>query len=232
MKNRYNILLLSCFVVFKSFSQMNFSIPQKAIDGDVKAQFNLGLIYFKGQPRFGIPKNYKRAFYWWKKSAEKGHYKAQYGLYILYVKGLGTLKDLNRANYWKEKALQNIAAYKNYKAAENYKRQRDNKKAILLFYKSAKLGNADAQCSIGIMYYLGEGVLKDLKKAASWWYQAAQKNHARSQYYLGVLYYHGEGVPKNLKQARNWIKKAYLNVDTSFKDKAAQFWESKKLWNY
>ena len=45
-------------------------IKAKAEAGDADAQFNLGVMYRKGQ---GMEQDYKEAFKWWKKAADQGH---------------------------------------------------------------------------------------------------------------------------------------------------------------
>ena len=40
-----------------------------AKQGDADAQYNLGIMYDKGQ---GVPQNYKTAVKWWKRAAEQG----------------------------------------------------------------------------------------------------------------------------------------------------------------
>lgn len=52
----------------------------------------------------------------------------------------------------------------------------------------AESGNTDAQNDLGVLYYNGEGVAKDLAKAAEWYRKAAEKKHVRAQYNLGILY--------------------------------------------
>ncbi len=52
----------------------------------------------------------------------------------------------------------------------------------------AESGNTDAQNDLGVLYYNGEGVAKDLAKAAEWYRKAAEKKHVRAKYNLGILY--------------------------------------------
>lgn len=41
-----------------------------AKQGDVDAQYNVGLYYYRGQ---GVEKNFTQALYWFTKAAEQGH---------------------------------------------------------------------------------------------------------------------------------------------------------------
>ncbi len=65
--------------------------------GDAAAQFNLGLLYYKGQ---GVPQDYVLTRQWWEKSAAQGHVAAQVSLGILYASGYGVPKDNQQAVRW------------------------------------------------------------------------------------------------------------------------------------
>ncbi len=63
----------------------------------VKAQYNLGSMYSKGQ---GVPKNYAEAVRWTRKAAEQGFAKAQTNLGVMYAQGQGVPRDYVRAHMW------------------------------------------------------------------------------------------------------------------------------------
>ena len=66
-------------------------------DGDEKAQYFLGLIYYKGK---GVPQDYKTALKWHTLSAEQGNKVAQYNLGVMYSFGLGVVPDYKTALKW------------------------------------------------------------------------------------------------------------------------------------
>jgi TPR repeat protein len=72
----------------------------------------------------------------------------------------------------------------------------------------AKAGNADAQHLLGLMYYMGRGVLQDYKQAFAWHQKAALQGKADAQYVVGAMYYKGNAVPPDQKQAVYWFRKA------------------------
>ena len=74
--------------------------------------------------------------------------------------------------------------------------------------RQATEGDAEAQCSLGVMYLMGDGVDKDPAEAARWFREAAEQGHAKGQLYLGVRYARGEGVEKDYSEASNWFRKA------------------------
>ena len=64
-----------------------------------------------------------------------------------------------------------------------------------------------AQYKLGWMYYLGEGVVRDLSLMKKWMEKAAVQGYARVQHDLAMMYYEGEGVVRDLSLAKEWIGK-------------------------
>jgi len=75
---------------------------QLADQGDASAQFNLGLIYDKGQ---GVPQDYAVAVKWYRKAADQGNASAQYNLGLMYLNGNGVTQDYGAAMRWYRKAV-------------------------------------------------------------------------------------------------------------------------------
>ena len=75
-----------------------------ATQGKDTAQFNLGLMYYKGK---GVPQDYAKALEWWEKAAAQGHAKAQTNLGVMYVKGQGVSQNALTAKEWFCKACDN-----------------------------------------------------------------------------------------------------------------------------
>ncbi len=74
--------------------------------------------------------------------------------------------------------------------------------------RSAKAGNAEAQCYIGLCYEESTGVAQDYTKAAELFQDAAVQDHAWAQCYLGLCYELGHGVSQNYADAYYWYQKA------------------------
>ncbi len=74
---------------------------QKAGDGDVDAQYNLGIIYYHGE---GIPKDFAQAMIWFQKAAEQDDADAQYNLGFMYGRGEGVKKSHGQSFEWFKKA--------------------------------------------------------------------------------------------------------------------------------
>lgn len=92
-----------------------------------------------------------------------------------------------------------------------------------LLYEAAEQGDAAAQYRLAHLYYMGEGVPKDVVEAANWCRKAADQGLAAAQCDLGALYDHGEGVPKDSCQAAIWYRKAA----EQYSGEEAAFWYRK-----
>jgi uncharacterized protein len=106
MMLRYMRFLIYFFLLFSTqlIAEDITNDKTRAQAGDRAAQFNLGLIYHKGQ---GIKQDYKQAFVWYSKAAESGHAYAQNNLGFMYNKGEGVIKDYVQAHKWMNIASQN-----------------------------------------------------------------------------------------------------------------------------
>ena len=68
-----------------------------AEQGVASAQFNLGMMYAKGQ---GVPQDYQAALKWFHKAAEQGDASAQNNLGLMYERGRGVRQDFVLAHMW------------------------------------------------------------------------------------------------------------------------------------
>lgn len=74
--------------------------------------------------------------------------------------------------------------------------------------KAAELGDAKAQCDLGVMYEKGTNVVKNFAQAADWYHKSALQQFAPAQNFLGQLYFNGLGVNCDPAEAVNWYRKA------------------------
>jgi len=87
----------------------------------------------------------------------------------------------------------------------------DYTQAFEEFRSLADQGNAKAQFNLGLKYYKGEGVARDLAKAAD-------QGNAKAQFNLGLMYYKGRGVARDHVQAYMWFNIAAVGgVDVASK---------------
>jgi len=65
--------------------------------GEARAQYDLALLYDKGQ---GVAQDDKQALHWYRKAAEQGEARAQYNVGLMYAKGQGVQQDDVEAYLW------------------------------------------------------------------------------------------------------------------------------------
>jgi hypothetical protein len=89
-----------------------------AEQGDVVAQFNLGLMYEHGQ---GVPQDYVQAVAWYRKAADQGNAEAQNNLGLMYYNGRGVPRDDVAAHRWLNLAASraSVSATRNLAAAKS-----------------------------------------------------------------------------------------------------------------
>lgn len=74
------------------------------VQGQAKAQFNLGTLYFNGE---GVPKDYQQALRWFRLAADQGEAVAQTKIAIMYDDGQGVPHDIVQAHKWYSLAATN-----------------------------------------------------------------------------------------------------------------------------
>lgn len=137
-----------------------------AVAGDATAQYDLGMLYLRGDRVSHDP---RAAADWFERAAKQGHAPAQFNLGVLHETGTGAPIDLTMAYFWYQsaaeqnhsRALHNLGtAY----AAGSW-RERNYRKAADLFRRASDLGLAESQYSLGLMYERGLGVPADADEA-------------------------------------------------------------------
>ena len=117
--------------------------------------------------------------------------------------------------------------------------KQDSSKGIELLSKAVRAKSLTARFNLGMAYYNGDGVEKNVYKASQWLRLAVQQNFPKHSKQLGLLLIDGgDGVPKNTteglnlleaaaKQDHQWAKE-YLNKE----EKGPNSKNSEKEFNY
>jgi len=214
--------------------------------GEAKAQYLLGLMYYEG---WETGKDIQMALKWFKQAAEKGEVKAQYLLGLIYYQGKEVKQDIETAYNWlflaAEQGLfeaqylltQLIFLYEN-KVFQPSREEQYKQLPLADLMRFAEIGKAKAQYLLGLKYYEGKQIKKNLHLALCWLLQAmdkgvteaqepikkikkeyeqlyltelftrAEQGNEQAQYSLGLRYYKGQTVQKNLKMALKWLERA------------------------
>ena len=80
------------------------------------------------------------------------------------------------------------------------------KKTYEWLQRAIEQGDADTHRILGIAYFNGDCVPKDMTKAVQLWQQSAEQGNADARFYLGLCYYFGNGVRKDLDKATEWLQ--------------------------
>jgi tetratricopeptide (TPR) repeat protein len=97
---------------------------------------------------------------------------------------------------------------------KKHDKERDYVKALEYYTKAAELGDVDAHCGLGGLYYQGDGVDKDEKRAVYHFEQAAIGGHPSARGYLAE---HEKNKGRLDRAAKHWVIAANLGCDLSLK---------------
>jgi TPR repeat protein len=147
-------------------------------------------------------------------AADGGNADAQVKVGILYLAGVGTPKDRERAATWFGRAAEQgqsegqciLAALNAANTAWHV--ASENSHAVEVCQKAADQGYADAQVILAVDYDMGRGVPKDPAEAEIWWRKAADQGRADAEVHVAGRYLTGDGVPKDTAQSVGWYLKA------------------------
>ena len=178
-------------------------LPQ-AMQGDVNAQFRLGICYLRFE-------DVERASFWLRKAAEQGCFGAQLCLGILDV-SYDDWEGRVQAARWFPTAMQNddpeAMRYLGIMYALGSGVPQDMAQAVGWIRKAAERHDAAAACLLGYLYETGEGVPLDKARAAGWYHEAAREGYPVVLERLARMFAEGDGIPQDTAEAVNWRRKA------------------------
>lgn len=173
--------------------------------GNNAAQFNLGLMYFKGD---GVKQNFSKAAKWYRLAAIQGNAEAQLKLGDMYYNGNGIPIDYKRATRWYLYSSKqgNIEAQFNlglmFENGEGIIQSYE--KAMRWYRRAANQGHSGSQYRLGLMYDKGNTNNKEFKKALKWYLKSGKKGNAEAQFKLGKIYDQGIKSKKDKRKAFKW----------------------------
>lgn len=124
--------------------------------------------------------------------AKAGDAGAQYQLGVLYYNGKGVAENEKKAVDLLTRSAQQGNVIAMYQLGNAFTFGNDTPRlvadadieAATWYYKAAKLDNADAQYSLGLLFMAGKGLVKSEKEATYWMQQAAKNGHKDAKAYL------------------------------------------------
>lgn len=80
--------------------------------------------------------------------------------------------------------------------------------AFNLLQYSASNGVSEAQYLLGMCYYNGDGIKRDIYEAVKWFRKAAEQENSEAQFKIGMCYLEGMGVNQREEEALYWLQKS------------------------
>ena len=116
--------------------------------------------------------DFSRAYYHWKLLAEAGHAKSQANLGLLYLRGKGVERDVDRALQWMERAAEQGVVSAQFNLGYLYSTSKDGHldlpRSIQWYLAAAKRGHPQASFNLARGYESGAGIEVDLVEALRW----------------------------------------------------------------
>lgn len=165
----------------QKWSEKNLLILNKAVNGNVEAQCELGVLYLEGVE---VPENIRLGIDWLKKSVDKGFEDAQYHLGTCYEQGIGVKQSRKMALELYTASARAANKKAQFSLGQYFVAQNQYDVAVEWFKKSAKQDYAPAQYELGRCLYLGLASMKDQELGIEMIEIAAKKHHAAAERFL------------------------------------------------
>lgn len=188
---------------YKEAIEKLFPIAKK---GNVEAQFLLGESYLESENRTELPNEEERTEEELLEALRQSMLNPR------------SSKDYPKAIYWLEKAASQGYVKAQSSLAYNYYAWTEYEAAAKWASLAAKAGDETGQLILGLCYYYGNGVAKDVKESMKWLQKPAQNGNPMAQIIMAECYFKGaDGVPKNYTRALSlYLKLADLGVKTAY----------------
>lgn len=159
---------------------------EKAAENEYEdAYYIVGKSYLEG---IYFDVNYEKAYYYLKNGYEALDTNCIESLGYMYINGLYVDKNISYGLGLYEKCIEYGDKDIFYKIGKVYEEEKLIRQAIVAY--SQGHDNGDIKCTqrLGIIYYNGEGVVRDIDKAIHYMEIAAEKKAPHAMYMLGIAY--------------------------------------------
>jgi uncharacterized protein len=174
------------------------SLFEKAAEqGEVDAQFNLAVMYARGDAPPDNHPDMAKAVPLFRKAALQGHPESQYILALAYHEASGVQRDEEECKKWMLASAEQGYSRAEFNVAARYYKDSDYKNAFTWFMRAADQKHSRAELNVGSMYYVGEGTAKDFEQALYWYQRAAGHGETSALRMIANMYAAGNGVKKD-----------------------------------
>eukprot|EP01130_Rhizamoeba_saxonica_P012447 TRINITY_DN5251_c0_g1_i1.p1 TRINITY_DN5251_c0_g1~~TRINITY_DN5251_c0_g1_i1.p1 ORF type:complete len:513 (+),score=130.91 TRINITY_DN5251_c0_g1_i1:22-1560(+) len=179
-----------------------------AEDGDAESQYQLALIYDKGE---GVPQDKEVAKQWYLKAADQGHTESEYMVGSIYLNGgFDDQIDYRAAYEWFKKAAAKDHSEAQVNLGFLYLNGSGIERNMIQAKRWIKRAmDLDNEYALGMMaeIYEMEG---DIQKAIELHKKSAENGNSLSQYHLGQKYIYGNGVSMDIEKGMQYMNTAAL----------------------
>jgi len=187
--------------VDKNLKKAQHWFERAAITGDREAQFFLGLIFATEKDH---PKNISESLKWFEAAAKNGMPAAQYNLAILRKKN-NQAKEFDQTSlFWLKTASQKLHFESIFALFEFYSLERNRKHELRSTMNKlqtlAEQGHDRAQRLLGMTYFLGRGVERNLQEGEFWMREAASAGLESAKNDLERIYSHPDFSESDFKE--------------------------------
>jgi TPR repeat protein len=161
------------------------------------AEFNLGLMYAKGEGNAEGHPDMAKAIPYIQKAAAQNHATAQYLLALAFHEGTGVERDEEQCKKWMIASAEQGYSNAQFSLAARYYLVSDYQNAFQWFKRAADQKHSRAELNIASMYFVGQGTGKDLQQALYWYQRAAAHGESSALRMIGSMYASGTGVAKD-----------------------------------
>ena len=187
-------------------------IKEMADNGDMVAQYVLGMLYFKG---VGCESSWEDSYKYLKQSSDQGYAFAMCMLADLRANPLHVLFNPEEAITLAYQATKLDCKPAYLALGKAYDIKGDTNEAIKWFETAAKNGSAEACEILGNMYLQGDSVPRDPKNALSWYEKGMKRGSLACMRSAGFRYAYGDGAPQNYFLAQTHFLKPAEHNDVS-----------------
>ncbi|MCU1286555.1 MAG: hypothetical protein JWO13_2905 [Acidobacteriales bacterium] len=173
-------------------------LSKATAQGQVDAEFALGMMYAKGQTTPEHRPDMTKAVPLFLKAASQGHRESQYVVAIAYHDGGGVERDEAACKKWMLASAEQGYSKAQFSVAARYYLAKDYNNALAWFLRSAEQKHSRAELNVASMYFVGQGAEKNFEKALYWYQRAAEHGESSALRMIGSMYFSGTGVHKDV----------------------------------
>jgi TPR repeat protein len=218
----------------KIYQEALCCFEKAAMKEHVNAQYYVGYMNHRG---LGTAVNIKSASYWYIRTLRKHHLDAMYELATIYQSQPGFI-DLKKASayFYKAKMLGHAEAADAYSRLEVKAKEDASVKAEIRKFvaDSSQVSDknredAEKEYKLGLLYYSGETIQKDLQKSLNYFKEAARLGSQKAQFRLGYMYLSGIEVEQDNKLAFIYLDETSRGPNRTIASKALELIKAYEL---